>query len=210
MANPALIKLSVVTLSAGGVSVVGWQIFNHLNKEEDKTEVYLTKQKRERASSAEEWGKIKDFYSTAGQSGLIPSILPQNVQANDIKNWCDRELNKPLKEQTTENLRLIETWCSKPRTLTAQITALNRVPLNVDTEINSNPDKNTWENYANSYKTSGDKFKIQKKNNNNWVDFTASEATADIMKEWCKDNGSKQYKHSEDSLFETYHKWCSK
>ncbi|CBY92808.1 hypothetical protein HF1_08000 [Mycoplasma haemofelis str. Langford 1] len=140
---------------------------------------------------------------------MIPNIPKQNIQIDLIKNWCNQELSKPLKDQTAENLKLVETWCSKPRTLTEQITALGRGALNVETDISSNPHKQTWENYANNYKTAGDTFKIQKKDNSNWVDFTASEATADIMKEWCKDKGSKQYKHSDDSLFKTYQKWCS-
>ncbi|CBY92807.1 hypothetical protein HF1_07990 [Mycoplasma haemofelis str. Langford 1] len=60
MANPALVKFSAAALSTGGAGVVGWQIVNHLNKGEDKTEVYLTKQGRERASSSEEWRVRKD------------------------------------------------------------------------------------------------------------------------------------------------------
>ncbi|AEG73229.1 hypothetical protein MHF_0974 [Mycoplasma haemofelis Ohio2] len=210
MANPLLFKSGVATLSVGSAGVVGWQISNYLNPEE-KTVSYLSKQKRERASSPDDWQKIKTFYGSAESSELIPNLPKEKIQEEDVKKWCNTELNKPLKEQTQDNLKLVETWCAKPRTLKEQITALNKTVLDVDTTHDTNPHKSKWDSNKEAYKASGNKFKIKKKetSNNSWVDFEVGSITVDIMKAWCKDKVDKQYKHSEDSLFNTYQNWCS-
>ncbi|AEW45587.1 hypothetical protein MHC_03635 [Mycoplasma haemocanis str. Illinois] len=210
MANPFLLKSGVVALSAGGISVVGWQINNYLNRG-DKTYSYLLKQRREKSSSTDDWKKIKDFYSSSETSELIPNIPKENVKEEDIKGWCSKELEKPLKEQTKDNLKLIETWCSKPRTLKEQIATLNKTILDVNTGDSNNPHKSKWDSNKEAYKKEGNKFKIKKKENSNntWVDFEANSVTVEMMKEWCKDQSDKQYKHPEDSTFNTFQNWCS-
>ncbi|AEG73193.1 hypothetical protein HF1_08570 [Mycoplasma haemofelis str. Langford 1] len=209
MNSSFLTKAGIATLSAGGTGVVGWQIANHLGNPEAKTEAYLSKQKRELASSNEDWTKIKSFYSSASQDELIPNISHTNAKAEDIRDWCEKELNRPLKDQEQKNLILVETWCSKPRTLTEQLSSLGRTALDTETANGSNPHKEKWESYKSSYSQSDNNFKIQKKDSNNWANFENNQVTVEILKEWCKDKKDKQYKHPEDILFQTYQKWCS-
>ncbi|AEW45554.1 hypothetical protein MHC_03470 [Mycoplasma haemocanis str. Illinois] len=209
MNSAFLTKVGIATLSAGGTGVVGWQISNHLSNREIKTESYLSQQKRERASSNEDWAKIKGFYTSASQDELIPNIPQTGVKEEDISNWCNKELDKPLKNQEKKNLTLIETWCSKPKTLTEQITSINKTVLDTDTDHSSNPHKEKWESYKTSYSQTNNNFKVQKKDSNNWVNFENNQITVEILKAWCKENKDKQYKHSENVLFQTYQKWCS-
>ncbi|AEW45512.1 hypothetical protein MHC_03260 [Mycoplasma haemocanis str. Illinois] len=212
MTNALLAKVGIAFLALSGAGALGWKIVFDQSKEKTINS-YLLSRGRDLPISDQDWENIKDFYSKDESENPITGIPKSGITKEKIKAWCEQEATKPLKEHSKDKLHSIETWCSKARTLSEQITTLGKKKLDTDTTKDSNPDKTKWEENEKSYKVTGHGFKIKKKNNggtNNWVDLPETEGTSELMKTWCKEHSEKHFKYQEEALFQTWQKWCSK
>ncbi|AEG73149.1 hypothetical protein MHF_0891 [Mycoplasma haemofelis Ohio2] len=212
MTNALLAKIGASFFALSGAGALGWKLV--FDKPKEKTvNSYLLSRGRELPTNDQDWNKIKDFYSKEESENPINGIPKTGITKEKIKVWCEQEAQKPFKDHSSDQLHLIEAWCSKSRTLSEQIAVLGKKKLDTETAKDNNPDKTVWDSKEASYKVAGHGFKIKKKNSgdtNNWVDLPETEGTSDLMKTWCKEHSDKHFKYHEDTLFQTWQKWCSK
>ncbi|AEG72807.1 hypothetical protein MHF_0535 [Mycoplasma haemofelis Ohio2] len=200
-------KLAAALLAASGIGVAGWKISSN-KSEPEVVSLYLTRIGRSLASTDAEWESLKDFYSKESAIHPISGISKDQIKKESIRDWCNSELSKIAKEQTESHLLLIESWCSKPQKLSERLSSVGKSKLDNTGET----DSTTWTKYESEYKKSENQLKIKKKDSSSstWSDFNNSEATVQILKEWCKEHEDDHFKHQKDVLFEKYEKWCSK
>ncbi|AEG73120.1 hypothetical protein MHF_0856 [Mycoplasma haemofelis Ohio2] len=207
MSLPTIAKVGMGAAAAGGTGVAGWQIASHINAKETIAS-HLSNKGRKVANSESSWQKLLTFYK-AEKSDAISGLNKDSIGHKDIETWCLKETAKPFEGAAKKDLLLIESWCSEPKTLEEQIALEGKRKLSTDTTQSSDGDQSIWSAHKETYKKEGDNYKIQQSSdNNNWTDVAKESATEDLMKKWCKAQATKHFKHEEDTLFQTYSKWC--
>ncbi|CBY92800.1 hypothetical protein HF1_07920 [Mycoplasma haemofelis str. Langford 1] len=205
MSLPFAAKAGLGMAAAGGTGVAGWQVASYMNAKETVSS-YLTQKKRKMASSEASWKKLHEFYK-AESSNAISGLDKNKISHSDIEQWCSKKASKLAYEVSESDLLLIESWCSEPKTILEQLSAIGKRKLS--TESSSNGDQSVWTSNVSAYKAGkGDNYKIQQNSSNAWTDIEKNNATEELMKKWCQAQETKHFKHEKDTLFETYNQWC--
>ncbi|AEG72763.1 hypothetical protein MHF_0491 [Mycoplasma haemofelis Ohio2] len=205
MALSPLTKGGIALAGGGGTATGGYLIYSHINSEIGKIETFKSKVEESGRSliidNDSQWGVKASLY---GKPNNIHKIRINNeekatVNKEELKAWCNKNLDLPYSPKSHSILFLIEKWCITPsikEALLRESKGLIPVEGNLDSE---------WSQKISEKSSTVKSDLIDKLHLSNEDNTTVKPET---LRDWCKSNIELEYISEDGNNYALSKEWC--